>query len=69
MKKLSAREMQILNCLVKGCTNNEIADKLSVSKDTVKAYLKQIYEKLEVSNRVCAAVKAVSLNIVKTSEI
>ena len=69
MKKLSSREIQILKYLVKGYTNIEIAENLSVSKDTVKAYLKQIYEKLEVSNRVCAAVKAISLNIVITNEI
>ena len=69
MKKLTPREMQVLKYLVKGLSNNEIASSLYLSIDTVKMYLKQIYEKLEVNNRVSAVVKAILYELVKKDEI
>ena len=65
MKPLTQREIEILAYLTDGMTNDAIAEALYVSKDTVKMYLKNIFHKLEVDNRVSAAVKAVRNNIIR----
>lgn len=48
---LSRRELQILEFLVDGKTNQQIAESIYVSLDTVKSHLKKIYQKLGVSKR------------------
>jgi DNA-binding NarL/FixJ family response regulator len=48
---LSRREKEILDCLLLGYSNKEIADKLSISLFTVKNHLRHIYEKLHVRSR------------------
>lgn len=65
MKRLTQREYEALSLLVKGLSNEEIAEAMFVTKHTVKMYLKAIYEKLEVSNRVSAVVKALSLGLIQ----
>lgn len=50
-KPLSDREMEILKHAIGDQTNREIADKTFVSINTVKYHLKNIYDKLGVSNR------------------
>lgn len=45
---LSEREMAILNNLAKGLSYKMISDKLFISIDTVRSYIKRIYEKLHV---------------------
>ena len=55
--KLTAREEEILECLAKGYVTKEIADKLSVSYDTVRYHLKHIYDKLHVHSRTEAVIK------------
>jgi len=57
---LSAREQQILQMLSQGFANKEIADKLSISYQTVKVHLKHIYEKLHVRSRTEALLKFMS---------
>ena len=54
---LTNRELEVLNLIIQGYTNNEIADKLTITKHTTKAHIASIYQKLEVSNRVQATVK------------
>lgn len=49
--QLSPREGEVLAHLAKGMTNPEIAAKLDVSENTIRFHLKNIYEKLRVSNR------------------
>lgn len=49
---LSERELQVVRCLSEGLTNNEIAERLHLSKHTVKNYLFRVFDKLGVSNRV-----------------
>lgn len=61
---LTERENSVLLNLAQGLTNEEIADKLHISVHTVKAHLEAIYDKLSVSNRVQAAMKAVVLGII-----
>lgn len=57
MIDLTARESEILQLLVDGQANKEMADRLNVSIETIRWHLKQIYEKLHVRSRTEAAVK------------
>jgi NarL family two-component system response regulator LiaR len=56
--KLSQREIDVLKLVVEGMSNQAIADKLFVSVETVKTHMRRIMEKLAVSDRTQAAVKA-----------
>lgn len=55
--RLSVREEQILVLLSQGYSNKLIADKLSLSIDTVCSHLKHVFEKLHVSSRTEAVVR------------
>jgi DNA-binding NarL/FixJ family response regulator len=55
--KLSRRETELLEFLAEGLANKEIADKMSLSVETVRHYLKRIYDKLHVRSRTEAALK------------
>lgn len=55
---LSYRENEILDLLAKGLLYKEIAEKLSISNNTVKQHIHRIYEKLHVQNRTEAINKA-----------
>lgn len=57
--RLSPREHDVLNLLVQGLSNRDIAGRLLISMDTVKTHVSHIMEKLEVTDRTQAAVKAV----------
>ena len=50
--KLSARERQLLDCLMQGNTNKEIASTLKLTEKTVKHYMTNLMNKLQVKNRV-----------------
>ncbi|MBN1122621.1 MAG: hypothetical protein JXJ17_16205 [Anaerolineae bacterium] len=60
---LSDREIEVLNLLVAGLTNPEIADQLIVSLGTVKTHVHNIYSKLGVRNRAEAIARATELNL------
>jgi DNA-binding NarL/FixJ family response regulator len=62
---LTAREKEILELLVKGNSYKMIADKSSVSIDTVKKHLQNIYHKLHVNCSTEAVVKAIQHKIVR----
>ena len=55
---LNKRESEILSGLVDGLTYRMIAEKYFISVDTVRSYIRSIYEKLEVHSRSEAIVKA-----------
>lgn len=61
---LTDRELQVLHWLVQGSTNEAIAGQLYITVATVKAHLTAIFEKLEVSNRTQAIIKALKLGLV-----
>jgi DNA-binding NarL/FixJ family response regulator len=48
---LTPREIEILRYIAQGCRNQEIADALTVTSQTVKFHLTNIYRKLDVSSR------------------
>ncbi len=55
MNGLSVRERQVMQLVVQGDSNKDIAAKLFISETTVKAHLRTILEKLQVKNRAQAA--------------
>lgn len=55
---LSAREIEILRCLMEGDCNKIIARRLDISEATVKVHVKAVLRKLHVSNRTQAAIWA-----------
>lgn len=57
--QLSEREKEILKLLVDGMSYKLIADKVSVSYETVHSHIKKIYEKLHVNSKSEAVVKAI----------
>jgi DNA-binding NarL/FixJ family response regulator len=57
---LTRRELEIVAAIVEGCTNRDIAQKFSLSEDTVKHHLTHIFDKLGVSNRLELAMFAVN---------
>jgi DNA-binding NarL/FixJ family response regulator len=56
-EELTQREDEILVFLAEGLSNKEIADKVKISYDTVRAHLRHIYEKLHVRGRTEAVKK------------
>lgn len=62
--KLTKREKDVLELLVKGNTNKEMADIMFISEKTVKNHLTSIFKKLGVKDRTQAAVYALKNNLI-----
>ena len=62
--ELSKRELEILNLLAQGHSNQEIAAKLYISLSTVKTHIQNLFEKLDVKRRIQAVEKAKRLNLI-----
>jgi DNA-binding NarL/FixJ family response regulator len=54
---LTPREQAVLDCLAQGLAYKQIADKLGISINTIRAHLRHIYEKLHVQSRTEAVAK------------
>lgn len=54
LSRLTNREKELLRALADGWTNGQIAARIGISENTVKYHLKNLYEKLEVTNRAMA---------------
>jgi len=61
---ISERELEVLELVAKGLSNQQIAAKLYVSINTVKTHLSHLYEKMNVQRRTQAVEKARSLNLI-----
>ena len=61
---ISQREMDVLQLMAAGATNQEIADRLFVSLNTIKTHTSRLFEKLDVKRRTQAIEKAKRLNII-----
>jgi len=57
LEKLTPREKEILGQLAQGFLYKEIGDNLGISMDTVRTYIRKIYDKLQVHSRTAAMIK------------
>jgi len=65
VRLLTVKEREVLCLLVRGHANREIARQAHMSCDTVKAYLKSVFDKLQVRNRTQAAVSAMQAGVME----
>jgi|SoiMethySBSTD1v2_1073268.scaffolds.fasta_scaffold6121432_2 two-component system, NarL family, nitrate/nitrite response regulator NarL len=61
--RLTKREHEIIDLLLRGQSNKEIASQLGVSDQTIKNQLTTLYRKMDVSSRLELVVKAVNQRI------
>ncbi|MBU2547228.1 MAG: response regulator transcription factor [Proteobacteria bacterium] len=61
---LTDRELEVLRLLARGFTNARIAGLLDISLNTVKTHVSHIFDKLDVGDRVRAAILAARLKLV-----
>ena len=61
---LSPRELEVLDLIVRGLSNKQIAYDLKISEETAKNHVKHIFEKLDVRNRTQAATIAFRRRII-----
>lgn len=64
---ISKREYEVLELMTEGLSNQEIADRLFVSLNTIKTHSARLFEKLEVNSRVKAINKAKELGIIRVN--
>ena len=64
-EQLSKRELEVLELIVEGYSNPQIAQQLNLSTNTIKTYVRSIMNKLMVSDRVQAAVTALRSGLVQ----
>ncbi|MBE6383169.1 MAG: response regulator transcription factor [Lentisphaerae bacterium] len=62
---LSEREIEIIRLVAKGFSNDELADRLHLSSETIKVHLRHVYEKLGVESRVEAVTEAMRTGLVE----
>ncbi|MGB2814344.1 MAG: response regulator transcription factor [Dehalococcoidales bacterium] len=68
-KVLSHREMDVLNIAARGLSNQEIADEMCLSLRTIQAHLGHIFNKLQVSSRTEAVVRAIKEGWVSVDDL
>ena len=66
--QLTRRELEVVGLIVKGYPNREIAKEFSLSEETVKRHLSNIFDKLGMSTRLELAIFAIAHKLVKTED-
>jgi DNA-binding NarL/FixJ family response regulator len=61
---LTPREIEVLTLLARGCTYDEVARLLAISTNTVRTYIRSIYEQLHVSTKTEAALEAIRRGLI-----
>ncbi|MDE1156464.1 MAG: response regulator transcription factor [Acidobacteriaceae bacterium] len=61
---LTPRELEVVQCIVEGCSNKDIAKQFTISEETVKRHLSNIFDKTGVSTRLELALFAISHKLV-----
>jgi len=67
VEPLSERELEVLQLIAKGLTNQEIASRLFLSLNTIKVHTRNIYGKLGVNSRTQAVARARALGILPST--
>ena len=67
--KLAAKELEMLRLVAKGVPNKEIAQRLSLSLNSVKTYLSTVFSKLNVSSRTEAVVVSLRAGILTQDDL
>jgi DNA-binding CsgD family transcriptional regulator len=62
---LSARELEVLQLMASGLSNREIAEQLSIAKETVKVHARNLYDKLSVNRRIQAVEAGRRLGLIR----
>ena len=58
LNQLTSRELDVLQCIAEGLRNQEIAEKLFNSEETIKKHIYHMFQKLHVKNRLSLVTKA-----------
>lgn len=61
---LTPRELEVVGCIVEGCSNRDIAKQFSLSEETVKRHLSNIFDKTGVSTRLELALFSIAHHLV-----
>lgn len=61
---LTPRELEVVGCIVEGCSNRDVAKQFSISEETVKRHLSNIFDKTGVSTRLELALFAIAHQLV-----
>ena len=62
---LTPRELEVVGCIVEGCSNRDIAKQFTLSEETVKLHLSNIFDKTGVSTRLELALFAIAHTLVQ----
>ncbi len=65
---LTPRELEVVGAIVEGCSNRDIAKQFSLSEETVKRHLSNIFDKTGVSTRLELALFAIAHHLVEPQE-
>lgn len=63
---LSPREQEVMDLLAEGATNAQIAERLIIAESTVKTHVRNIFRKLEASNRAEAVARASQIGLLSS---
>jgi DNA-binding NarL/FixJ family response regulator len=61
---LTPRELEVVTCIVEGCSNKDVARQFTISEETVKRHLSNIFDKTGVSTRLELALFAIAHKLV-----
>jgi two-component system nitrate/nitrite response regulator NarL len=61
---LTPRELEVVTCIVEGCSNKDVAKQFVISEETVKRHLSNIFDKTGVSTRLELALFAIAHKLV-----
>jgi DNA-binding NarL/FixJ family response regulator len=67
--ELTDREREVLDCIAQGLNNTEIADRLFISPKTVRNHVSNIFNKMQVTDRVQAALRAREAGLGKDPDV
>ena len=66
---LTPRELEVVTCIVEGCSNKDIAKQFTISEETVKRHLSNVFDKTGVSTRLELALFAIAHKLVVPDEL